>query len=266
MIWSTLILVTGLSLPVNQVETLSLVNVRSTYGVLGPTRTDDQLLPGDTLTYCFDIDGISVDASGKVRYSLATEVVSSRGKIFEQAPREMTATVGFGGKRLPAFAQFNIGLDQEKGDYSLKITVKDLTNNQVASFKKEATVLPKDFGLVKVMVSSDQDGLLPVPAIGPGQPLWIHFGAVGFARSNDSKQPTIVFEIRVLDEAGKPTRSDKITSTVEKGVPASLTGLPMSFLLSPNRSGPFTVEITANDQIAGKTAKVAFPLTVQAVK
>jgi hypothetical protein len=263
MIWTTLFLVSGLSLPAQQDRTLTLVNVRSTYGVLGPTRTDDQLLPGDTYTLSFDIDGIAVDSSGKVRYSIASEVsLAGRGKIFEQAPRETETTISFGGNRLPAFAQFNLGLEQEKGDYTVKITITDLANKQSASFTKTATVLPKDFGLVKLTLTSDQDGLLPVPAIGPGQPLWIHYGAVGFVRDNQTKQPSVVFTLRVLDEAGKPTRADKVSSTVDKGVPAGLTVLPLNSLLSPNRPGQYNVEIVATDQVANKTAKLVFPITV----
>jgi hypothetical protein len=230
--------------------------------VLGPVRTDDSLLPGDTLFLCFDIDGIVVDASGKVRYTLATEVTSSRGKVFEQAPREMTATVAFGGRSIPAFTELRLGMEQEAGDYSIKVSVVDLSTKSADSIKKEFKVLPKDFGLIRLALTSDQDGFLPIPAIGPGQPLWVHFGIIGFARDKESKQPNVTLTVQILDEDGKPTLSDGIKNTINKDVPGTLPCLPMHFLLSPNRPGKFSVTLTAGDQISGKTAKLTCPLTI----
>ena len=56
---------------------LKLANVRSTYCILGPTRADDNLLPGDRYCLSFDIEGITVDETGKVRYSVAVDVARS---------------------------------------------------------------------------------------------------------------------------------------------------------------------------------------------
>ena len=110
--------------------------------------------------------------------------------------------------------------------------------------------------------TSDQDGLLPAPVAGVGQPLWVNFGAVGFARDASTKQPNVTFGIRVLDADGKPTTARPMTSAVSKDVPEKLLGLPMNFLLSLNRPGRFTVEIGAADKVSGKTARLSFPLTV----
>ena len=76
MMWSTLVLVTALGMTANQDAAFKISNVRSTHGVLGPVRTEESLLPGDTLFLCFDLDGITVDGTGKVRYSIATEVTT----------------------------------------------------------------------------------------------------------------------------------------------------------------------------------------------
>ena len=177
----------------------------------------------------------------------------------------MTASVTFGGNRIPAFTELRLGTEQEAGDYTVKVDVTDLATKKTDSIKKVVKVLPKDFGLIRLALTSDQDGFLPVPAIGPGQSLWVHFGVVGFSRAKDSSQPNVALTVQILDENGKPTLTEGLKNAIDKGVPNDLPGLPIHFLLSPNRAGKFTVSITANDQISGKTAKLAVPLTVVSV-
>jgi hypothetical protein len=53
-----------------------------------------------------------------------------------------------------------------------------------------------------------------------------------------------------------------MTLQVNKDVPDNLPMVPMQFMLSLNRPGKFTVELTATDQVAKKTTKLSFPLTV----
>ncbi len=68
--------------------------------------------------------------------------------------------------------------------------------------------------------------------------------------------------MRVLDEAGKPTQAKPVAVQVNKDVPADAVLVPGQFLLSLNRSGQFTVELTATDKAGGKKAQLTFPLTV----
>jgi hypothetical protein len=267
MMWSTLVCVTALSLPAGRADGLSLTNVRSTHGALGPTRADDKLLPGDALFVSFDIEGITVDDSGKVQYSIGTEMTDRNGKsLFKQDPRDLEATISLGGNQVPAYTELRLGLDHPPGNYTVKVTVTDRAAGRTQSFTRDFTVLEKDFGLVRLTTTSDQDGLLPVTVAGVGQPLWVNFGAVNFMRGGDNKQPDVAFEIRVLDENGKPTVAKPPSTTVNKDVPEKFLGMPMKFLLSLNRAGTFKVEITAKDQMANKTAKLTFPLTVHSTK
>jgi hypothetical protein len=266
MMWSTLVFATALGLPAHQAG-LSLSHVRSTHGPLGPARAEDKLLPGDALFVSFLIDGITVDDAGKVLYSIGSEMTDRNGKsLFKQDPRDLQATVSLGGTQVPAYAELRLGLEHPAGDYTLKVSVTDRASGRTQALTRDFTVLPRDFGLVRLTTTSDQDGLLPVTAAGVGQPLWVTFGAVSFARGSDTKQPNVAFEIRVLDENGKPTVAKPAASTVNKDVPEKLLGLPMKFLLSLNRPGRFTIEVTANDQLAGKTAKLSFPITVYEIK
>src|SRR3954452_9442348 len=83
---------------------LALANPRLTYGLLGPTRADSKLLPGDSLSVAFDIEGLAADEGGKVRYRTATEVTVPDGKVlFRQPPQDVEALNALGGGRVPAF-------------------------------------------------------------------------------------------------------------------------------------------------------------------
>ena len=44
-------------------------------------------------------------------------------------------------------------------------------------------------------------------------------------------------------------------------MPADAALVPAQFFLSLNRSGKFTVELTAADKVGGKKAQLTFPLT-----
>ena len=219
-------------------------------------------MPGGELFLCFDVEGVTVDGDGKVHYSVAVEVADAKGKVlFKQDPRDLEAPVSLGGDRVPAFAHLDVGLQSPPGQYTVKVTVVDLPSKHSQELKRTVEVLSKDFGLVRVKTTSDQEGQLPVAVPGAGEGLWIQCGAVGFGRG-ESKQPDLTFELRVLDEGGKPTRTKPFAVQVNKDVPDGAVLVPAQFFLSLNRPGKFTVELTAADKVGGKKAKLNFPLTV----
>lgn len=261
--WTTIALLSALSLTPSQTD-LSLTHVRLTHGLLGPRRENDKLHPGDMLFVCFDIEGITADDDGKVRYSTAIEISNSAGKVlFKQKPQDAETTVSLGGNRVPAFAFFSVGLDSPAGEYGFKIHVKDLASGKEKSVSRTVTVLPKDFALVRASVTSDVDGQYPAPSLGCGQGVWVHCSAVGFERDRAGKQPDVVFEIRVLDQDGKPVHKKPTTNSITKDVTEKQAALAMGFPLSLNRPGKFTVELLAADRISGKKAKLTFPISVQ---
>jgi hypothetical protein len=264
--WTTIALLSTFSVIPGQGD-LSLTNVRSTHGLLGPQRSSETVSPGDILFVCFDIEGISVDDDGKVRYSTVLEVNDASGKVlFKQAPQKAEAKMSLGGNRVPAYAQISVGLDTTPGDYGYKITVKDLISGNEKSVTRTAKVTAKDFALVRTAVSMDLDGQYPVIVYASGQGIWVNCSAVGFERDRTSKQPNVAFEINVLDEQGKPIHNKPTTNAVNKDVPEQASAVPMAFPLSLNRSGKFTVELLANDQIGGKKAKASFPITVHSAQ
>lgn len=261
--WTSIALLTILTATPSQ-SGLSLTQVRSTHGLLGPQRRSDTLAPGDNLFVCFEINGIRVDAEGKVRYSMAIELVDGANKpVFRQVPKEQEARASLGGNTVPAYAFLSVGLDTPAGDYRMKVTVKDLATGSEQSLNRDLKVLAKDFALVRTTVMLDPESHYPAAVFACGQGVWVHCSAVGFASGRD-KKPDVVFEMRVLDESGRPTLAKSVTGAPPKDAPENQSGLPMAFPLTLNRAGKFTIELQAADRISGKKAKMSFPIVVQA--
>jgi hypothetical protein len=243
---------------------LELTNVRLTYGAPGPDRPDAKVRPGDRLVVSFDVEGLTVGSGGKVKYAIGTEVVDAAGKlVFGRAPRELETISSLGGARVPAFAQIDVGLEQPPGEYKLTVTVKDPADGRTQTLTRPFTVLPVGFAIVRLTASTDQEAQHPAVVYGPGQSLFLTFGLVGFARDKtDKMQPHLVTELRVLDDKGQPTTDQPFTGEVKENVAANALGVPQQFLVSLNRPGKFTVELTAHDKIAGTKTTLSFPLTV----
>src|SRR5262249_54108671 len=241
----------------------SLTHVRSTHGLLGPERADNTMAPGDNLFVCFDINGIRVDADGKVRYSMAIELSDATGKlVFRQEAKEQEARASLAGDRVPAYALLSVGLNTPPGDYRMKVIVKDVSTGREQSLSRDLKVLAKEFALVRTTVTLDPEAHYPAAVFSCGQGVWVQSSAVGFTRGND-KKPEVLFELRVLDESGRPTLMNPVTGTPPKDVPDNLSGLPMAFPLTLNRPGKFTIELQAADRISGKKTKMSFPIVVQ---
>ena len=263
--YAPLTLVAALALaPAQPAGSLALTNVRNTYGELGGTRTDSRLLPGDVLFVGFDIDGITVDAEGKVGYTMALEVTDKAGKlIFKQDPAEKSDFVPLGGTKLQGRAFITVGLDQPPGEYNLKVTVTDQKTKASQSLDQPFEVLPKGFGIVAVYTSVDERGQIPAPTTGIiGQSFFVQFGVVGFARSPDTKQPDVQVEMVPLDAAGTPTIEKAADFNLQGGVDEKDPGFTLRFLLPLTRTGKFTVRLKATDKIAGKTATFDLPIAI----
>jgi hypothetical protein len=259
-----LLLALGSTMAFAQGGKLALSNVRTTYGLLGPARTADGVLPGDTVWLEFDIDGIAVSPDGKVKYSMSLEAADAKGKlIYRQNPTDLEAVASLGGTSVLGQAHLDIGLDQPAGEYTAKVMVTDRTTKQVQSFTQKVKVLPSAFGIVQVKTTSDPEGTVPAGMLGIGQSVYVNFAVARFEREKAKQQPNVQFEMRILDEAGKPTLARPDTGAIESGVAASDKLLGGQFYVSVNRPGKFVVELKAMDKVAGTSSTVSFPLTVQ---
>lgn len=257
-------LVMLLSLAPAQANELKLTNLRATYGPGGPTRPDAKFLPGDIASFSFDIENLKFDADGKAHYSIAKEVLDSKGDLLvRQDPRNAQILNILGGATIPARAQLDVRLDQPPDEYTLKVTVTDRLAKTSATLVRKAEVLPAGFGLVQVGYTDDADGDSHAPPLAvTGEVLYVNFSAVGFARDKTTKQPNLAAEVRVLDDKGKPTFPKPIASVIDKNVPEELKLVPLQFGLALNRAGKFTVQVKVADKITGKSYELSLPLTV----
>lgn len=256
-------LVLASTLAFAQADKLALNNVRATYGLLGPNRADLKVLPGDTLWLEFDIDGITVSADGKVQYAMGLEVADSKGKvIFAQKATDQEGLASLGGKAVPANSQVDVGFSQPAGDYTVKVMVTDRVSKQSQTFSQKMQVLPADFGIVQLKTTGDPNGTAPIGLVGAGDSVWVNLAVVGFGRDKGKQQPNLEFQMRVLDESGKPTLAKPETGVINQDVPPGDKLLGAQFLVSANRAGKFVVELKAADKISGKSATTSFPLTV----
>jgi hypothetical protein len=240
-------------------------NARLAYGPLGQERKDEKFLPGDALWLRFDIEGLVPDATGKVTYAMGLEV-TQKGKTkpkFKKDLEDYEARLTLGGTTLPAYARTNIGLDDDPGDYTLKITIKDGSSKGKG---KEITIA-RSFEVAKSNLGFVMVGLIsiagePVPAIGmQGQVMFLSCSLVGFEIGKD-KAPHVSFEMQILDETGKPTVKELIKGDIktEAKTPGAMIFQPMRVDL--NRAGKFTIVLKATDVLAKKSTEQKLDLTV----
>ncbi len=243
---------------------LQLTNVRLTIGELGPTRPTNKLLPGDVLYVGYDIEGLPIDPDGTAKYTIAMEVIDSANKIiFKQDPREMSDFVPLRGNRMPARAFVTIGLDQEPGMYSCKVTVTEPKSKSTSNITVKFEVLKKDFGIVAVLTTYDLRMEFPAPTSGTvGQTIFIWMSIASFERDAKTKQPNVEIEFTVLDEKGQPTLEKPVKQVQNSGIEADKGAFRVIFPLYMNRPGTFTVRVTAVDKVANKTSTYELPVTV----
>lgn len=258
------LLITSVALSVGAEGQLEILNHRGTYGYLGPTRPRTGALPGDVIHFAFDIKGLQLDANGRASYSIAVEVCNAKGEVvYDQKPYNRLAQNSFGGDTLPCAAHLEVPSDAPPGEYVFHVTIQDRLGKRSAKFTGKGKILPLDFGLVQIGTFSDREGNYPAPAIGVvGESVYINFAAIGFKRDSNSHQPDIKVSLRLLDDKGQPTTKQPLNGRVNADVPKDAATVPMHFGLTMNRAGRFTLELTAHDQISGKTTKVTFPIRV----
>lgn len=263
---ATLAMTAALSFAPAQGGELALTNERMTYGYLGATRKgDSKLIPGDALFVSFDIENLKVGEAGLVQYSIGMKVTNEKGEqLFGREPQDQEAYNSLGGNRIPGFAATDIGTDTPPGQYTLTVTVKDRAAKTSKELTKKFEVVPPTFGLVRLSMSYDREGKVPAPPVAvPGQLMLVNCFSAGFMR-DAKKAPHVTVKMRIL-EGGKPTL-DKDVVGVVKEAPENFKLIPLSFFLYLNRTGKFTVELTATDELGKKTATQSFDVTVVEAK
>jgi hypothetical protein len=267
--WTTLALMSALSVTPAQGGKLELKNARFTYGILGQERKDATYLPGDMVALAFDIEGLQVKGDGSARYSMGMKLFSHKKNknLFEQDPQEMTVVNSLGGTRQPVNPYYSLLPETEPGEYTMRVDVKDHNSNATQTLERKYTVKPLEFGIVRVglvylNLSENQAGgfsfpLYAPPLAVPGQSLMIHFGTVGYAEAGDKNLPKVKMELTIQDESGNPVLKKPISGTAtayESDQYKNLKFLPFHVPIQINRSGKFKILLSAKDEHSSKSA------------
>lgn len=262
--FGTLAAAAALALSPAQAGALNLTNVRTTYGELGAPRTDNRYLPGDWYFLAFDIEGITVSTEGKVSYAMSVEVNNKAGQsVFKQdKPVESDEFLPLGGNRLPGRAYVFLKPDQEPGTYTCKVSVTDRVTKATKTLDRTFEVVRKELGLIGLVMSYDDQAKMPAPPSGVvGQNLFIHGFMIGFGRGAD-KKPNASVELRIVDDAKRPTLAKPLTAVVPKDIADGDDAARIMFLIPLNREGTFFAELKAVDSSTGKSSTVSFPIRV----
>jgi hypothetical protein len=257
--WATLAIASALSLAAND-TTLKLTNPRATYGVLGGVRTDMKFLPGDIFYLAFDMEGLTLDKKGAIQYEMGMEVKDSKGAvIYKLKPQPKEIVNSLGGTTMPNFVYAKSGLNDVPGEYTMKVTVTDLTSKQTATLERKFTIVKKDLGLVRLNLTYDARMNLDAPVVlVPGQRVYLNYSVVGF-KVDDKKRPDLTVKVTILDDKGKPTLKEPLTGEWKDPVGQ---GLPLQAIIEVNRPGKFKIVLEATDGHAKKTATESFHFTV----
>jgi hypothetical protein len=264
---ATVIFLATLSLAPGEAGQLSVDNVRTTHGPLGPTRPNNQILPGDQVCLCFEVQGFRTDAAGKIHYGVGLEATDSKGEMmFKNEPSDVAIARPTGGQAVPICAKVDVGLASPPGKYDLKVTVLDRTTGAQTSVTRSYELLPMRFGIVRVALTSDPDQTSSAAVLSQGRPGWINFQVVGFGRDKAQGQPRVTATMRVVDASGRSVLPQPSSGTISQGVPVQVGAIPMQFKLTLAQTGRFTVELKVLDEISGRSATVNFPIQVGASK
>ena len=267
----TLALAAALSLAPAQNGALNLTNQRIAQGgILGPKRANADFIPGDVVYFAWDINNLQLTPAGTVKYTIGLEVTDAAGaKVFTAPPASvLEVTLPQGGTKLQASAFFGIEPSQKDGALTARISVRDVTANATQSFEQKVNVLAARFGLVGVTAYLHPERQVASPLqLVEGQTLWLGFGVVGFTRGAGNGQPNIAVELQVV-QGGKPLAQPIVVAlNPNRVIPAGQDLIDFGTQPLPiNRTGDFTIEVTARDKVGNKTDKVTLPLTVSAVK
>jgi len=262
--WVSVVTAVLLGLGSGQTGKLAVANDRLTYGHLGPPRETAKYLPGDIIYLIFEVQNMTFDGDGKASYAVGLEILDAKGTpLHKQQPRNATTRNYLGGTTLPCAANMQVPLESAPGNYTLRVTVIDSATKKAVQTEHKIEVLPKGFGLVNVGTSADPDATIAWSPVGVvGDSIYLNFSTVGFARDQKTKQPYIKASLRILDEKGQPAGAAKMHGEAKSDVPDNLAVVPMQFGITLNRTGRFTLELTATDMLTGKTSMVSFPVRV----
>ena len=240
-----------------------------TVGELGPPRPSSKLLPGDILFIGYDITGLTIEPDGLAKYKMSMEVKDADGKsIFKQDPRELNDFVPLRGNSIPARAFVTIGLDQDPGNYTCKVTVEDPKTKAKDTLTTKFEVTKREYGIVAVYTTLRPEGgnLRPDhrrPSARPSSSTSASRPSSAIRRpSNRTSTSSFRFSTRRATARSASRASMTRTTSRPSRWTKRKARSTMHFPLFMSRPGKFTAKITATDKVANKTATYELPVTI----
>ena len=259
MFWSPAALAGLLAVITPDQSGLKMDNLRLTYGSPGPDRASAQVFPGDEVFLAFELKGFKSSEGGVTKIKLTTEVMGKDGKTeYKQDTGDSQVLDLFGGGRHFLHTRVDVGVKTPPGSYKVKITALDLTTKESISGEKDVTLLEPALAVVKTALFTDQAMRATSQVLGVGQPVFVGFSVVGFARESSTNHPKLKMELVVKDDKGAVV-TDKPSFVVDANqpekMPANVQVMPGHFKLPLNKAGNFTVELRATDLTNQKSSQ-----------
>lgn len=254
---SLLLAIAALALGANSASALELKNIRNCYNppFWGATRPNLKILGGDLIFLTYDIEGLTPNEAGKLQFTSTLELIDSAGKqLFKKdSPSEIIPQLG--STRVPGELNVEIPPSQAPGKYTIKMTITDKNGKDSKSFSYPFEVLAPQFGVVGVTA----------PAIGLVGTYHTTQFALIHMKLDEKKQPKVDILMRVLDETGK--QLSKMDSAFPRDLPpdadlSKANFLPWTYPIYLNRTGRYTIEITAKDSGSTTPVVISYPIVV----
>jgi hypothetical protein len=243
---------------------LELSNIQCAYGPLLPERKALEFYPEDLIFFRYLVTGVKVDAAGRVDAEAVVKLIDGDGKEVAKNTVPFKARLSLGGDAFAGVAYLTLNEKQVNGLYTLSVTVSDLLGSEKASFQRDVQIRPAEFAIIRPRFSYDAEGRALAPVGGlVSQSLFFRIEAYGYDRSQDRVH--LVSSVQVLDAAGKELLPEPLETVLKSEDAKLVQASPVATFngsLGLHRPGDFTLRITVNDKIGGKTAKLELPLRV----
>jgi hypothetical protein len=243
---------------------LEVRDVQPAHGQLGPERDNLEYLPGDEVFFRFTVTGAKTDDQGRMAGEIRMTLTDAVGKVVLSHTAQVRQLLAFGGGRVPAKAVLELGHQFLPGTYELAVEFKDTISDESDGFKKQFTVKPLEFALVKVRFAHDEAGKVPARVGGlVGQTLHLKVASVGFDRTRG--EVDLELEIRVLDKDKQPVAPQGVRAVVRNSDPATVkaaTHVSFNGELTLTRPGDFVLRLVVTDKMTKKTVTFDSPRKV----
>lgn len=236
-------------------------NVRPTLVDLGPTRPDNNYLPGDLVHVTFDVAGFKLDEEGRYRFSAKLQVEDGAGKLMgSEDYGSSPARLGVLGNGKSRFSfRLPIPVDQPAGSYKAKLILTDVNSKATATVEQPYRVTSPGFGLIRLQTGRGPFGQSETPCTGNvGEVLHLGMQAVGLGKLKENLG-TLDITLEVKDASGKVLGKSQVNQFTDINVNEPLQ---LRFELPLDQAGKYQLVFKATDKANAKSATLIVPVQV----